>query len=89
MSTASPQRVLVESDIHEIGQCTQRTWDMICIVAEAYGWQVEKSWESNIPRDNYGVVRHLEENWNTFRKGGHVSVEQMEKQRKNKKLERI
>ena len=61
---------------------------MLCLVADAYGWQVEKSWESNIPEEIYGAVRRLEENWKAFSKGEHSSTEQLKEQKKFEKLRR-
>ncbi|KAH8120031.1 TatD DNase family Scn1 [Phellopilus nigrolimitatus] len=57
ISMVSPDRLLVESDIHEIGQCTKRTWDMLCTVAEVRGWHIEEEWDD----------KH---NWKVFVRGG-------------------
>ncbi|KAF9469807.1 TatD DNase family Scn1 [Collybia nuda] len=62
-------RLLVESDYNNIDMCTDRTWDMIKIVAEVKGWQLEEEWIEDLDRSKWGVVRKLEENWFNFRRG--------------------
>lgn len=67
---ASPGRLLVESDIHEIGQCASRTWEMIQIVADVKGWKIEGHWENDrVEEKDWGAVRRLECNWEAFRRG--------------------
>jgi len=81
IKACSPTRMLVESDFNTIDQCTQRTWDMVCVIAEARGWHVESVW--NYPDANdggrsqkeghnkdWGVVKRLEMNWEAFQSGG-------------------
>lgn len=66
-------RIMVESDYHDIDHCTQRTWEMVLIVAEVKGWWVEENWDydGHEKEESWGVVRRLEENWKAFKKGGH------------------
>ncbi|THH08349.1 hypothetical protein EW145_g2767 [Phellinidium pouzarii] len=71
ITMASSDRLLVESDIHEIGQCATRTWDMLLMVAEIKGWIVEDQWDDE--GSQVGVVHKLEHNWKAFLKGGHNS----------------
>lgn len=72
IAAASPERLLAESDIHEIGQCTERTWVMFCTIAEVRGWPLEDEWEADLQEDCWGVVRKLESNWIRFRRAGHI-----------------
>jgi hypothetical protein len=48
---------------------------MACIIAKMHGWQIEDVWEDPPPADlsQWGVVRRLEANWESFVKGGHVA----------------
>ena len=73
IETASPGRLLVESDIHEIGQVAERTWDMVLTVANVKGWTVEERWDDEVEEGQWGVVRRLERNFETFMNGGHSS----------------
>ena len=43
---------------------------MVCRIAEARGWLVEKSVEEVMDHDE-GVVRRLADNWKRFAEGGH------------------
>ncbi|TFY61964.1 hypothetical protein EVJ58_g4170 [Rhodofomes roseus] len=65
----SPDRLLVESDFHDIAYSAPYVWDMVCRIADARGWPVERSAEDLDGED--GVVRRLEENWRRFVEGGH------------------
>ncbi|TDL28087.1 TatD DNase family Scn1 [Rickenella mellea] len=73
IAAASADRLLAESDIHEISQCLGRTWDMLCIIADVRGWEVEQEWDDDtgIPEDHWGVVRRVENNWKAFVSGNH------------------
>ncbi|KDQ63113.1 hypothetical protein JAAARDRAFT_367303 [Jaapia argillacea MUCL 33604] len=87
ISTCSPNRILVESDIHRIDLCTERTWDMVKIVASVKGWRVEDSWDYDQGSEvqvEWGVVRRLEENWNLFPRGDHFSKKIARKKRSRK-----
>ena len=66
----SPDRILAESDFHNIAYSAPYTWDMVCRIADARGWGVESSAEEVINSDE-GVVRRLEDNWRRFVEGGH------------------
>jgi hypothetical protein len=48
---------------------------MACIVADTHGWPIEDVWEDTPPINlsQWGVVRRLEVNWQSFVKGGHVA----------------
>ncbi|KAH9837257.1 TatD DNase family Scn1 [Rhodofomes roseus] len=65
----SPDRLLVESDFHDIAYSAPYVWDMVCRIADARGWPVERSAEDLDGED--GVVQKLEENWRRFVEGGH------------------
>lgn len=61
---------------------------MINTVAEVRGWQVEKDWQDAVPKDQWGAVRRLEENWKSFLKGNHTSVALAKQNRKERRLTR-
>ncbi|KDQ63112.1 hypothetical protein JAAARDRAFT_120667 [Jaapia argillacea MUCL 33604] len=89
IATCSPNRILVESDIHIVDLCTQHTWDMVKIVASVKGWRVEEFWDygeggegTAEQQESWGVVKRLEENWKLFQRGNHFS-------KKSKKKDRI
>jgi Tat protein secretion system quality control protein TatD with DNase activity len=86
IAACSPSRILVESDYHDISQCVQRTWEMVLTVAEVKGWRVEERWDYDEKSgvEGWGVVRWLEENWKTFKKGGHWSPDTIKKTRPRK-----
>lgn len=79
----SPNRLLVESDYNDIDMCTRQTWDMIRIIAEAKGWDIETEWVDGLEEDKWGVVRRLEQNWLRFKRGHHP----MSKTGKNRRKE--
>ncbi|KIM47473.1 hypothetical protein M413DRAFT_22133 [Hebeloma cylindrosporum] len=62
IASCSPNRILVESDYHDITKCTSQTWDMIKIVAEVKGWPIETEWVDGdqLEEEKWGVVRRLE-----------------------------
>ncbi|KAG6335473.1 hypothetical protein ID866_3623 [Astraeus odoratus] len=75
ISVCSPHRILVESDYNSVGECAQRTWDMVLVVAAIKGWSVETTWEDDdMPEEVWGVVRRLESNWLEFRAGNHATL---------------
>ena len=71
IKAASPDRILVESDIHRLDQCAGRTWDMILTVADVHGWKVEDRWSDDLDGNESGAVHRLEENWKRFSEGDH------------------
>ncbi|KAI6161470.1 hypothetical protein EDD17DRAFT_1697901 [Pisolithus thermaeus] len=74
IAACSSRRILVESDYHAIEECTKRTWDMVLTVAEVKGWSVETTWvDDDIGEEEWGVVRHLKNNWDEFQLGNHTS----------------
>lgn len=76
IAACSPRRILVESDYHAIEECTKRTWDMVLTVAEVKGWSVETTWVDDDTREEeWGVVRHLKNNWDEFQLGNHTSLQ--------------
>ncbi|KAJ1309173.1 hypothetical protein OPQ81_004844 [Rhizoctonia solani] len=76
--TCDPTRLMVESDFPYISDTTQRTWDMLCLIARERGWRVEEEWDypetmeqtEGQHEDTWGAVKRIESNWNAFRKGG-------------------
>lgn len=83
IAECSPNRLLVESDYNDIDMCTSQTWDMIRIIAEVKGWDIETEWLEELEEEKYGVVRRLEQNWLRFKQGHHP----MPTARKNKRKE--
>ena len=83
IAECSPNRLLVESDYNDIDMCTSQTWDMIRIIAQVKGWDIETEWADELEEDKWGVVRKLEQNWLRFKRGHHP----MPKTRKNKRKE--
>lgn len=73
IAECSPNRLLVESDYDDIDMCTNKTWDMIRIVAEVRGWDIETEWVDDLEEDKWGVVRRLEQNWMRFKQGHHLT----------------
>lgn len=73
IEACSPSRILVESDYHPVEQCAKRTWEMVLVVAEIKGWDVETTWVDDLRMEDWGVVRRLERNWREFQKGNHVN----------------
>ena len=61
IAECSPNRLLVESDYNDIDMCTSQTWDMIRIIAEVKGWDIETEWMDEIEEDTWGVIRRLEQ----------------------------
>jgi hypothetical protein len=83
IAECSPNRLLVESDYNDIDMCTRQTWDMIRIIAEVKGWDIETEWVDILEEKKWGVVRRLEQNWWRFERGHHP----MPKTRKSRKEE--
>ncbi|KAH7910444.1 hypothetical protein BJ138DRAFT_1152894 [Hygrophoropsis aurantiaca] len=78
IAACSSQRILVESDINQVNQCTERTWRMLLTVAEVKGWRVEIEW-SDCVEDEWGAVRHLAHNWEVFKHGHHAGPQNPKK----------
>ncbi|GJJ13230.1 hypothetical protein Clacol_007481 [Clathrus columnatus] len=74
IQSCDPKRILAESDFHDIHECSPRVIDMIHIIAEIRGWYIEMHWDDSCPEDEWGVVRHLEENWKAFFRGSHFKA---------------
>ncbi|RPD82188.1 TatD DNase family Scn1 [Lentinus tigrinus ALCF2SS1-7] len=73
IAACTPDRILVESDFHDIRHSAPYTWHMLRTVAAVKGWPVEDHWDDTAPADaaQWGAVRRLEENWKKFERGGH------------------
>ncbi|KAK0466350.1 TatD DNase family Scn1 [Desarmillaria tabescens] len=82
IQACSPNRILVESDFHDVDMCTQRTWDIVLTVARTKGWPVEEVWVDEVDPEKWGVVRRLEENWRCFSAGNHQAPESSKKKKK-------
>ena len=88
IAAAPPNRILVESDFHDVRYSAPYTWDMLLAVAEIKGWRVEDAWDADadMPEDQWGAVRRLEENWKAFERGGHTAYVKR-KQRRDRAIE--
>lgn len=64
-------RILAESDYNNLSSLAGQTWDMIMRVALVKGWTIESEWAEDVPIEQWGVVRKLEQNWASFRAGSH------------------
>lgn len=70
IQAADPSRILIESDLNEVSECTLRTWSMFCNIAAIKGWKVEdRLWAGGEPEKEWGVIRRIEANWLAFRGG--------------------
>ncbi|KAJ7651668.1 TatD DNase family Scn1 [Mycena polygramma] len=69
IAACPPDRLLIESDIDNIDQCTERCIDIIKVVARVGGWSIEEEWVDELDKEHWGVVRRLEANWRAFRDG--------------------
>ncbi|TBU49974.1 TatD DNase family Scn1 [Dichomitus squalens] len=88
IAACAPDRILVESDFHDVRCSAPYTWHMLQTIAEVKGWRVEDAWDADAdaPEDRWGAVRRLEENWRAFERGGHrPSVKR--KQRRDRAIE--
>ncbi|TFK19986.1 hypothetical protein FA15DRAFT_697207 [Coprinopsis marcescibilis] len=79
-----PDRILVESDYNRVECCTEKTVEMVYLVADVKGWAVEKEWVESLSDEERGAVRRLEDNWKRFRRGRHKVPES--KGRRTRKL---
>ena len=88
IAVCDPSRLLAESDINHIDMCASRTWEIVRIVAEVKGWRIEEDWNypsedgDEAERENWGVVKRLETNWEAFRRGGHSVSPKREKKKR-------
>ena len=82
IAECSPNRLLVESDYNDIDMCTRQTWDMIRIIAEVKGWDIETEWVDILEENKWGVVRRLEQNWWRFKRGHHPTPKTRKSRRK-------
>lgn len=79
-------RLMVESDFARLSDTTQRTWDVLCLIARERGWRIESEWDYTEDGDEYdgthdemwGVVKRIESNWLAFRKGGKGALPEKE-----------
>ncbi|KAI1793196.1 TatD DNase family Scn1 [Ganoderma leucocontextum] len=71
ITACAPDRLLVESDFHDVRYAAPYTWSMLRTVADVKGWRVEDAWDADVPEAEWGAVRRLEENWKAFERGGH------------------
>ena len=67
LAACASNRILVESDYHDIDMCTEQTWIMLQTIADVKGWSIEDTWIDNLEKEKWGTVRKLEENWQRFR----------------------
>ena len=72
IASASPERILAESDIHDITHCTELTWEMVCTIASVRDWPIEEEWIEDLEKEKWGVVRRVRENWITFSRTNRV-----------------
>ncbi|TFK95032.1 TatD DNase family Scn1 [Polyporus arcularius HHB13444] len=73
IAACASDRILVESDFHDIRRSAPYTWHMLRTVAAVKGWAIEDHWDDAAPEDEaqWGAVRRLEENWKAFERGRH------------------
>lgn len=72
IDSASPNRLLVESDYHDVQLSTPNTVSILQTIAEVKGWNVEEEWKETLIESEWGAVRKLEANWKAFVAGNHV-----------------
>lgn len=72
---------MVESDYNDSARLTDQTCQMLSTIAEVKGWHIETSWEDDLPVDEWGAVRKLEENWKTFQRGGHPPIRKKDRRK--------
>ncbi|EPQ60250.1 Metallo-dependent hydrolase [Gloeophyllum trabeum ATCC 11539] len=75
IKACAANRLLAESDIHDVNYCAPYTWDMIRTIANFKGWRIEEQWDydDGSKEEEWGVVKRLEENWKAFQAGNHPS----------------
>lgn len=74
LAACASDRLLVESDYHDIDMCTEQTWIMLQTIADVKGWSIEDTWIDNLEKEKWGTVRKLEENWQRFLRGRNDQV---------------
>jgi hypothetical protein len=87
---------MVESDFPYLSDTTQRTWDILCLIARERGWRLEEEWDypeiepqyDGKHAETWGAVRRMEANWNAFRRGGKGLLPSKES-RKEKRLNEL
>ncbi|KAB5596247.1 hypothetical protein CTheo_232 [Ceratobasidium theobromae] len=87
-----PTRIMAESDFPYLSDTTQRTWDVLCLIARERGWRLEEKWdypEAETQPDGqhdvtWGAVKRIEANWNAFRKGGRGFLPEKESRRERR-----
>ncbi|KAI0361045.1 Metallo-dependent hydrolase [Trametes cingulata] len=87
-AACAPDRILVESDFHDVRLSAPYTWHMLRTIAEVKGWRVEDAWDEayeDAPEEEWGAVRRLEENWKVFVRGGHAEREHVKRKRRRDK----
>ncbi|KAF7311133.1 TatD DNase family Scn1 [Mycena chlorophos] len=63
ITTCLPDKLLIESDYNAIEPSTSQCLEILGIVAEVKGWQIETDWKEE---DTDGAVHRLEANWKAF-----------------------
>ena len=71
IAVCATDKLLVESDFHDVRYSAPYTWNILRTVADVKGWRVEDAWDTDVPEAEWGAVRRLEENWKAFERGGH------------------
>ncbi|CAE6422680.1 unnamed protein product [Rhizoctonia solani] len=92
IQSCDPTRLMVESDFPYISDTTQRTWDILCLIARERGWRLEEEWdypETGVQtggkhEETWGAVKRIESNWNAFRRGGRGLLPDKESRRDRK-----
>jgi Tat protein secretion system quality control protein TatD with DNase activity len=70
-------RILAESDTHEVSRCASRTWSMVTSIAEVKEWRIEGSLKDieDFEGESAGVIQRLARNWESFRRGRYLAKE--------------
>ncbi|KAI0363618.1 Metallo-dependent hydrolase [Pilatotrama ljubarskyi] len=87
VAACAADRILVESDFHDVRLSAPYTWYMLRTVADVKGWRVEDAWDYDEQREEegeWGAVRRLEENWKLFVRGGHDERREPDKKRRRR-----
>ncbi|KAL0576710.1 Cut9-interacting protein scn1 [Marasmius crinis-equi] len=84
IEACTADRILVESDFNDVSMCTERTWEMLKIVADVKGWTLETEWSDDVDESDWGAVHKLERNWKAFQTGNHTPVGTRKKKREVK-----
>lgn len=88
IQTCDPTRLMAESDYPYLSDTTQRTWDILCLIARERGWRIESEWDYSDEAEYggnhegaWGAVKRIEANWVAFRKGGKGALPEKESKR--------